>query len=320
MVTAAARVGAAVDVGSNSVHLLVADVAPAHLVSLLDESMLLGLGDLVDRHGVLTTGAREATLSALEGYVARARSLGADPVTLLGTEPLRRAADSASLVEGVRERLGLRLHVISHAQEAQLTLLGVLGGEPAREPLMVLDIGGGSSEIIVAQAGSDPLVAVLPTGSARLTAALVAHDPPAADEIAALRGAASALLPDLPASPQGPPRRCIVTGGTGTNLAVIVRGARQAGTFVIDRPRLDAGWRVVSSLASSDLAAAHGLNLRRARQMAAGMAILEAALARYGLVELEVSTASLREGAIRAAALAGDAWPERLADLVAGRC
>lgn len=319
MVTASPRVGAAVDVGSNSVHLLVASLVGALLEPLLDESMLLGLGDLVDREGVFPSGAREATLSALEDYVAHARSLGADPVTLLGTEPFRRAADAASLVEEVRERVGLRLHVISHAQEAQLTLLGVLQGAPAQGPLMVLDIGGGSSEIIVAQEAGDPLVAVLPTGSARLTAALVAHDPPTSDEVAALCDAASRLLPDLPASPQGPPARCIVTGGTGTNLAVIVRGMRQAGTFVIDRPGLDAGWRAVSGLTSADLAAAHGLNLRRARQMAAGMAILETAMERYGLTELEVSAASLREGAIRAAALAGDAWSERLADLVAGR-
>jgi exopolyphosphatase/guanosine-5'-triphosphate,3'-diphosphate pyrophosphatase len=208
--TARARVGAAADVGSNSVHLLVATVGRATLRPLLDESVQLGLGAVVDGHGRLPGDARLATVEVLAGYVARARALGAEAVTLLGTEPLRRASDRSVLQAEVLEATGMPLHVLSHDAEAELTLLGVTNGRAPSEPLLVIDIGGGSTELILAGPDADPVVGAIPAGSERLARRHVQHDPPAASELDALRDEAEELMAAMPA---GEPARAIVVGG-----------------------------------------------------------------------------------------------------------
>src|SRR6185436_18574252 len=96
------------------------------------------------------------------------------------------------------------------------------GGEPPSEPTLVLDIGGGSSELVLLVPGADPVVGVLPVGSARLTAAHVEDDPPTAAEVDALRAEANRLMSGMPA---GHPVRGIVVGGSGTNLLQLVSDA-----------------------------------------------------------------------------------------------
>jgi len=209
------RIGAAIDVGSNSVHLLVAEIGEEETRVLLDESVLLGLGAMVDIEGKIPADGAEAAIDALTEYIAAAQDEGAEWITLLATEPLRRASNRTHFCEDVQEATGRPLHVLSHEEEAELTVLGVLDGEPPDEPLLVLDIGGGSSEIVLLEPGGDPVVGVMPVGSARLTAQHVEDDPPTAGEVAALRAEAHNLLSGMPA---GHPQRGIIVGGSGTNL------------------------------------------------------------------------------------------------------
>jgi exopolyphosphatase/pppGpp-phosphohydrolase len=304
------RVAAAIDVGSNSVHLLVARLDAGALLPLADESVFLGLGDAVDRDGRLGASVRDELARALAALVTRARGLGADGAALLGTEPVRRAADRAEAQAAVERATGETLHVLSHEEEAALTLIGALEGEAPVEPTLVLDIGGGSSEVAVAAPGRPLHVSVVPTGSARLAARLVAHDPPTAAEVEALRVAAARLLEAL--SPPAPVGRGIVVGGSGRNLLLL------AGTETIDATAIGLALERVAALPAVDLATRHGLRERRARQIAAGIALVEATMARHGLARMEVSDASLREGAILALARAGPAWREHLATLVGG--
>ncbi len=303
---AAAEVGAAVDVGSNSVHVLVAQIGADALVPLLDESVLLGLGAIVDREGRLPAEACTATVEALRRYVARANELGARQITLLATEPVRRASNRSVLQTDVQRATGLPLHLLSHDAEAELTLLGVTHGRHPREPLLVMDIGGGSTELILVTPGGDPVVGVLPTGSSRLTAAFVTHDPPTWYEINALRGEAKRLVD---AMPSGKPERGVIVGGTGTNLVKILEGA-ELGTLTT--AQLEGVFSLLTSRPASSLVDSFMVNLRRAGQLAAGAALAAAVLIRYGLPALEVSDSSLREGAILAASVGGEGWPERL--------
>lgn len=304
------HVGAAIDVGSNSVHLLVGVIGPAGVQPLADESALLGLGRIVDREGHLPPDTRAALVETVRAYAAVAGRSGAQHLTLLGTEPLRRASDRPAVQAEILRAVGSPLVLLSPEQEAYLTLLGVTAGDPPDATLLVVDIGGGSSETILASAGGDVLIGTLATGSARLTAEFVEHDPPTWSEIGALRVAARRLVASLP---PGDPARCIMVGGTASNLAKLMPGGPQR----IELASLGEVWRSLSVSPADGLVAAFAVNRRRAGMLAAGAALVEALMMRYGLSMVEVSQASLREGALLARALAGDEWLERSSELCA---
>jgi exopolyphosphatase/guanosine-5'-triphosphate,3'-diphosphate pyrophosphatase len=218
----------------------------------------------------------------------------------------------------VEEATGRPLHVLSHEEEAMLTVLGVFGGAPVTEATLVLDIGGGSSEIVLLEPGADPVVGVMPVGSARLTAQHVEDDPPTADEVAALRAEAHHLLSGMPV---GHPRRGIVVGGSGINLLRLTATEdddERVSVVPIDRSRTSRAIEIVMSRPSLELVDEYGLRERRVVQMAAGASLIEATLDCYNLERLEASDASLREGALVARMLAGAAWRDDLIDLVTG--
>jgi exopolyphosphatase/pppGpp-phosphohydrolase len=309
--TLRAGVAAAMDVGSNSVHLLVAGIEKGGLRRLLDVSTLLGLGEIVDREGVVPADAREALVATIGEYVSVAEAHGAERITLLGTEPLRRARDRAVVEEEVRRATTLPLHVIDHRTEAYLTLLGVTGGVSPDRRLLVADIGGGSTEIVIAGGGRPPAAAALASGSARLTSAFVRHDPPTLAELEALRHEAVRLVAGLPPADAD---EGIMVGGTASNIVKLLPGAEAAADLtMLD---LDATFALLGSAGSGAIVERFGVNLRRARQLAAGAALVEAIGGRYGLDRMGISDASLRDGAILAVAHAGDEWRSRLGDLV----
>jgi exopolyphosphatase / guanosine-5'-triphosphate,3'-diphosphate pyrophosphatase len=298
-------IGAAVDVGSNSVHLLVCRLRDGRLEVLRDESALLGLGDVVDREGSVTADARAALVGSLRSYRDAARAIGAQQVTLIGTEPLRRAGNSGEVMAEVEYDVGLPLHVLSEHEEGLLTYIGVTGGRPQSRSLLVVDIGGGSSEIVLFQVSRPLQVISLPSGSARLSRGIVEHDPPTADEFDRLLLAAHRLADRLP---EAHPARAVFVGGTATNLARL---------GPLRRDGLALAYRWLGSLTAAQLAKRFGVNLRRAGQLPAGAAIVDALLAHYTLDGAKVSEASLRDGAIIAAARLGADWPGRLAELAA---
>lgn len=312
------RIGAAIDVGSNSVHLLLTELDGDPPVVLRDESVLLGLGAMVDLEGFIPDESAAAAIDALLEYVEAVEEEGVESITLLATEPLRRASNRSHFCQAVEEATGLPLHVLSHEEEALLTVIGVLDGEPVDEPLLVLDIGGGSSEIVLLEPGADPVVGVMPVGSARLTAQHVEDDPPTAEEVAELRAESHHLLSGMPV---GHPERGIIVGGSGTNLVHLTteegdEGADDPG--VIDRERTARAIEIVKSTPTAELVETYGLRERRIVQMAAGASLIEATLDCYNLDRLEASDGSLREGIIIAREEAGDAWRDELVSLVSG--
>ena len=262
--------------------------------------------------------AGTAAIEAISDYVDAAVDEGAEYITLLATEPLRRAANRSRFCEAVEEATGRPLHVLSHDEEALLTALGVLDGEPVDEPTLVMDIGGGSSEIVLLEPGMDPVVGVIPVGSARLTAQHVEDDPPTDEEVLELRAESHHLFSSLPA---GRPRRGIVVGGSGTNLIKLTSeepDEERPDTGYIDTTRTARAIEIVKATPSAQLVEAYGLRERRVLQMAAGASLIEAALDCYNLDHLEASDASLREGVLIAREMAGADWRTRLATLVAG--
>lgn len=304
---------AALDIGSNSIHLLVAQRGPDGTpVPLVDVSHQAPIGRTVDATGRLGPHIRDEVLTTLADYVEQARARGATSLVVLGTEPLRQATDTADLAAELHERTGLRLQVIDRSTEGLLTLLGVTAGRvPAS--LAVIDIGGGSTEVTVAQPVGPPVVGLLSVGSARLAADHIRHDPVTDADLAALRAATVGYVEhlDVPRADRG-----IVSGGSGTNVSRLLGRER---TTPVDRAALEAARALLRTHPAATLAARTGLTVRRVSQLAAGIALDEALFDRLGLDTVDVSDASLREGVLIATWLAGDDWPSALARITAGR-
>ncbi len=308
-----AVVGASIDIGSTSVHLLVAAVGDHVVDPLLDESVFLGLGDRVSADGYLGAAARSELVDALAAYVETARSLGAGDVTLIGTEPLRRAEDGAALVQAVEAKTGLPLHVLDHDEEGMLTLLGVTRGQALHAELLVVDIGGGSTEFILAGESGPVRVAGLRLGASRLTRELVRSDPPTLAETEALRAAAKLLVAE---APQASPIDVVAVGGTASNLVKLLPAT--AMDRVLTRRRITVALAMLTVERSTDAASRHLIRPERARILPAGAVIMDAILAHYGVDRLRVAEEGMREGAILAVARAGAAWRDRLPVLVHG--
>jgi len=308
-----ARVVAAVDVGANSVHLLVAVVTGHRLEPLVDESVFLGLGDRVDAVGTLGPTKRAELAAVLVRYAQTARRLGADRIAFVGTEPMRRAGDGAAAVHEVGQASGVPLFVLDPREEAELTLVGVTGGRPISRELAIVDVGGGSSQIVRVGPGHPPISVGLRLGGARLTAAFVASDPPAATEIEAMRVEATRIVGTAPLVEAA---ELIAVGGTASNLVKVLPAA--ALDRRLDRARLEAALDVLRSEPSASAAERHAINPTRARLLPAGSLILEAVLAHLGIDELTVSEAGVREGTVLAQARAGSAWRDRLVALSRG--
>jgi exopolyphosphatase/pppGpp-phosphohydrolase len=312
-VTPRPAIGAAVDLGSNSVHLLVAVIAGHRLRPLIDESTFLGLGAAVDGRAHLGSEAREALTQVLARYATTAGDLGASTTTFIGTEPLRRAADSALIVDDVDRATRVPLQVLSHEEEALLTVVGVTYGSPVEHETLIVDIGGGSSEFCVVAPGRTPRAAGLRIGSNRLSTRNVTSDPVTREAVDAMRLAADEILADaLPAAPTD----LVVVGGTATNLLKVT--AAGASDPILSRARIAEALDTLLSEPAGTSAARFGINPKRGPLLPAGAVIVEALMRRYEVDEVRVSEASLREGAILVADHAGRAWRDRLPELAHG--
>ncbi len=301
-----------VDVGANSVHLLVAVVGRHQLEPLDDESVFLGLGEAAAR-GWLGPDLRSALVEALTGYVETSHRLGAETVLLLGTEPLRRVVDTARVVAAIQETSGSDLHVLSHEEEALLTLIGATKGRPVGHDLLVVDVGGGSTELVFAGPEGRHSASGLRLGSAGLTTLHVAHDPPTPEEVERLRAAA---IEGLAEAPDGLPREIIAVGGTASNLVKTIPAAILDRTLTVARLL-----QVMTDLVvepAETVAARHLIRPERARILPAGAAIMLAIMARYGIDRVTVSEEGIREGAELVLSVAGTGWRDELARLSRG--
>lgn len=305
---------AALDIGSNSAHLLVAGEEGVRT----DESVFLGMGERVAADGLLGTPARAAATTAIAGLVERAHALGAADaaILLLGTEPVRRAADAGRLAAELEAATGVPLHVLTHEEEAWLNALGVTQGHRLASPLVVIDGGGGSTEVALVRPDGAHLAVGLRLGTASLTATHVRSDPPAAREYDALLRAARATTATLPDAGALDGAAIVMVGGTASNLVKAIPVAREDRRLT--RTRLDALRDELLSSTAVELGARYLLNPRRAPLMTSGLAIVVALLEALGADELLASEASLREGALLALGRAGAGWRDALPQLLAG--
>jgi exopolyphosphatase/guanosine-5'-triphosphate,3'-diphosphate pyrophosphatase len=310
------RPGAAIDLGSTSVHLLIARPERAGLQVIDDESAFLGLGAAADGPGSLGAAGRATLASTVGDYVDRARDLGVVDPIVMGTEPLRRLSDATRIVADVSARTGVPLSVLEHEEEALLTLVGLTAGNAVQSDLVVVDIGGGSSEIVEIGPSRLARAAGVPLGAGRLSRRIVDRDPPTPEQFVELTRAAAA---SFTWAPSRPPAEVVFVGGTATNLLKLLRRASDPEhDDRLDRPALETARAIIASGPAELLVATYGIREARIRLLAAGAAIIETVLDRAGAESGRAVDTGIREGAIIAAERAGSGWRERLEELAHG--
>jgi exopolyphosphatase/guanosine-5'-triphosphate,3'-diphosphate pyrophosphatase len=189
---------AAIDCGTNSIRLLVADVDAAGNLTELDRRMeVVRLGQGVDRTGELAPEALARTLAATRQYAAAIEAAGVQRVRFVATSATRDARNRDEFFDGVRAALGVDVEVITGAEEAQLSFRGATGAvaEAHAGPFLVVDLGGGSTELVLGTGSVDASVS-MDVGSVRMTERHLHSDPPSAAEIAAARADVRAHLDD----------------------------------------------------------------------------------------------------------------------------
>ena len=219
---------AAVDCGTNSIRLLVADLdASTGALTDVDRRMrIVRLGQDVDRTGRLAPEALARTFAACDEYAAVVHDTGATAVRFVATSASRDVDNRDAFVAGVRSRLGVAPEVVTGDMEAALSFAGatreLVTSELAR-PFLVVDIGGGSTELVLGEPGSEPAAAVsVDVGCVRLTERHLRDDPPTADQVAAAAGDAQRALQLAGESvPFAQARTLVGLAGTVTTVAAM---------------------------------------------------------------------------------------------------
>ncbi|WP_433121423.1 exopolyphosphatase [Micromonospora sp. CA-246542] len=193
---------AAIDCGTNSIRLLVADLPAesagpqAPLTDVTRRMEIVRLGQGVDRTGRLAPEAIERTRVALASYAADIEKLGAERVRMCATSASRDAANAADFTEMVRQTLGVAPEVVSGDEEARLSFTGAVRGLPAdaQEPFLVVDIGGGSTEFVVGDRAGVRSAISVDIGCVRMTERHLAGDPPTPEQVAAAEADVAAVV------------------------------------------------------------------------------------------------------------------------------
>ena len=302
-----ARRVASIDVGTNTVLLLIAEGDADSPRALVERATITRLGAGVDRTGRLAPDAIERTVSCLFEYGAAIRQHQVDAIDVVCTSAARDAENGAEFIERAERALGATPRIIDGEEEAMLTFEGALTGLGLRGEVTVFDIGGGSTEIIqgfVTEGGARVDGAVsLDVGSVRLTERHVTTDPPRQDEIARVRSDVELALADVP---RPSPRPLVGVAGTITTLAAIhakldvYDSARVHGSG-LDATTVDALLTRLSALPLDARRAIPGLEPARADVIVAGAVIAQAVLAWAGADALLVSDRGVRWGLARAA-------------------
>jgi exopolyphosphatase/guanosine-5'-triphosphate,3'-diphosphate pyrophosphatase len=289
---------AAVDLGTNTALLLVAERRGGKLVDVVSVAEIVRLGQGVDRTRHLDPQAVGRTLAVLASYGKLVREARVDRAGAVGTQVLREVSNGAEFLKKAEEALGFPLAVIDGGREARLSWRAVAASFPLGPGgrRTVVDIGGGSTEVMVGGADVERLASV-PVGSVKLTERLVTHDPPTEEERRAIVETIEHALDRAPA-PEG---ELVGVAGTVTTICAIslgmtdYDGARVHGAR-LSRAEVERVVRRLGEVPLADRRRTPGLDPRRADVIWAGGLLLERLMARAGVAEVIVSDRGIRWG------------------------
>lgn len=300
---------AAIDLGSNTVKITVAEVSPSGEISALrEDAEITRVGEKLDENGFVLPAALERTLAALGRMVAEARGLGAERIACVATAGLRGASNAHLLLERAQRELGLDIEIISGLREAELTFAGpALRFGPG--PLAVVDIGGRSTEIVTGAGGRAEARCSLELGAVRLTERFLASDPPAAAELASAAAEVRARLLDAPEVAAG----ATWVGVSGTVMSLF-GWSRSLGTIeevvasdgaALSREAVARALAELAARPAPDRVRGTVIPPGRADVIVAGALILLEILDLHRATELRVSNTGVRFGLLAELARAG---------------
>jgi exopolyphosphatase/guanosine-5'-triphosphate,3'-diphosphate pyrophosphatase len=294
------------DVGSNTVHLLVVDAHQGgHPMPAHSEKSVLRLAEHVGANGKLSEAGADSLIGAVAAAKQSARRLGADDLLAFATSAVREARNGEKVLARVRDETGVELEVLEGDDEARLTFFAVrrwFGWSAGR--LLCLDIGGGSLEIAT---GIDELPDValsLPLGAGRLTRERFKSDPPSRAEVAALGEYVDEVIEPVVSEilDAGPVDRAVATSKTFRTLARLAGAAPSSAGLrtrrVLSRHGLRQITEFISRISSGDLAELEGVSAARSHQLLAGAVVAEAAMRHLGIGQVDICPWALREGVI----------------------
>jgi exopolyphosphatase / guanosine-5'-triphosphate,3'-diphosphate pyrophosphatase len=294
------------DVGSNTVHLLVVDAhRGAHPLPARSEKTVLRLAEKITADGTLSTEGADDLVHTVAQARASAAKLGCADLIAFATSAVRDADNAGEVLDRVREETGIELTVLSGADEARLTFLAArrwYGWSAGR--LLVLDIGGGSLELAMGVDEEPDYAKSFSFGAGRLTRERFTSDPPSREQIDATTEwlADELTVVAKKVAKHGEPDRVVATSKTFRSLARLTGAAPASAGPRVRRVLTDAGLRqliaFISRMSAADLAELEGVSSSRAHQLVAGALVAHATMHALGRPEVEICPWALREGVI----------------------
>ena len=296
---------AVADLGTNSTRLLIAEVTDGRVRELERHSVVTRLGDGVDASGRLAEAAQARVLATLEGYAEAIGPHGCERRVAVLTSAVRDAANGAAFTTTVRERFGLDARTIEGDEEARLTYLGATAARDRGDatPLLVVDIGGGSTELVTGAGGEMDFHVSTQAGVVRHSERFLDADPPGRAGMDALARDVRALIEEaVPAAVREAVREVVAVAGTATSVAAIDAGVEPYDPVrvegrVVQAYRLSAISANLAALPLEERRKVPGLHPDRAPTIVAGVIILAQVLEAFGLDRFEASERDILWGA-----------------------
>jgi exopolyphosphatase/guanosine-5'-triphosphate,3'-diphosphate pyrophosphatase len=281
---------AAIDIGSNTTRLLVAEPVDGQLKKVMEQRAYTRIGKAVDKKGVIRPEKVEEVGEVVGTQVRLAQELGAEEFRAVATAAIRDASNGEEVAEAIGRSAGIPIEVLPEEEEGRLSFLGATKtlGHAAEGVIGVVDIGGGSTEVILGTvADGVQSVRSWPVGSGNLAEEMIASDPPSAAEIRRIRDRIDDIFEGVEYER---PAQAVAVGGSATSLRRIV------GT-VLEYETLERGIRVLSSDPATDVGRRFELDPTRVRILPTGVLLLEKVSDLLGQ-PLQIGKGGLREGVI----------------------
>jgi exopolyphosphatase/guanosine-5'-triphosphate,3'-diphosphate pyrophosphatase len=288
---------AAVDIGSNSVRLSIAELRGGKLISLHQDREVTRLGEGVFRDGNLDPQAMAHTLKVLRRFHRAVQSYAVDRIRVVATSAMRDSNNGRVFAEWVKSATDWKLEIISGLEEGRLIHLGVvanLRSRPAK--LLLMDLGGGSCELTYSEHGHIKEIVTLPLGAVRLTQEFIHHDPPKREELRRLQKFIAEEVNRIPRLlVHANVRMVVATSGTAAALAAAARTLKLVRN-VVSLSAVSKLAKRLAKLTYRQRATIKGINAKRAEIVVAGAAVYAQLLAKCGLKGLRYSPLGLRDG------------------------
>lgn len=304
----ASTIRAVIDIGSNTIEVLVARSQPDELETIEHKSTLARLGESVNENGEISSDKMQTAVDAVRQYQQLAKQLGAEQIIALATEALRESSNKKDFIDTIKRETGIEVQLISGSAEAALDYFGATCSPDTPLDAGVLDVGGGSTEIVTAKNGHITWLISVPIGSGAIHDRYLHSDPPTHQEMEAARSYLANYMQAL-RIPEMPPA-LVVTGSSASSLLKLAKRA-----FKLDEASkrltyadLSACEGLLGALPAEEIAQRFEQNIERARILAGGALVMQAVMQYVHLDEMTISSQGVREGALLAYARYGNGW------------